>query len=74
MNAPDSALAPTTPRSNPPRPPPPRPATRSAAHSRFVQRVRRRYGDELSRLPPGLPDFATTITALIANSRPTARP
>ena len=36
-----------------------------AAHSRFVQRVRRRYADQLQRLPAGLPDFAT-ITALIA--------
>ena len=38
----------------------------SAAHSRFVQRLRRRYGDLLDRLPPGLPDFAT-ITTLIAS-------
>ncbi len=38
----------------------------SAAHSRFVQRVRRRYGDMLDRLPPGLPDFAA-ITTLIAS-------
>ena len=37
-----------------------------ADHSRFVQRVRRRYADRLERLPPGLPDFAT-ITALIAS-------
>ena len=36
-----------------------------AAHSRFVQRVRRRHADMLHRLPAGLPDFAT-ITALIA--------
>jgi glutamate-ammonia-ligase adenylyltransferase len=36
-----------------------------AAHSRFVQRVRRRYADMLGRLPAGLPDFAT-ITALIS--------
>ena len=36
-----------------------------AAHSRFVQRVRRRHADMLDRLPAGLPDFAT-ITALIA--------
>jgi len=36
-----------------------------AAHSRFVQRVRRRYADMLGRLPAGLPDFAT-ITALVA--------
>jgi len=47
----------------------PAPATTSgsarADHSRFVQRVRRRYGAELHRLPPGLPDVAT-IDALIA--------
>jgi len=36
-----------------------------AGHSRFVQRVRRRHGDMLHRLPPGLPDFAA-VTALIA--------
>jgi glutamate-ammonia-ligase adenylyltransferase len=36
-----------------------------AEHSRYVRRVRRRYGDRLGRLPPGLPDFAT-IAALIA--------
>ena len=29
----------------------------SAAHSRFVQRVRRRYPDELAWLPAGTPDF-----------------
>src|SRR6195952_3364864 len=52
MNAPEPAL----------------PLTRGnalAAHSRFVQRVRRRYADQLARLPAGLPDFAT-ITALVA--------
>ncbi len=38
--------------------------TVSADHSRFVQRVRRRYPDELHRLPPGPPD-AATITALV---------
>jgi len=26
-----------------------------ADHSRFVQRIRRRYADELGLLPPGLP-------------------
>jgi glutamate-ammonia-ligase adenylyltransferase len=36
-----------------------------AAHSRFVQRVRRRYGADLSRLPAGVPDVAS-ITALVA--------
>ncbi len=35
-----------------------------AEHSRYVQRVRRRYAAELSRLPPGLPDRAV-IDALI---------
>ena len=48
---------------------PAQPARRTPAladHSRFVQRVRRRYGGELHRLPQGLPDFAT-VTALIAN-------
>jgi glutamate-ammonia-ligase adenylyltransferase len=35
-----------------------------AEHSRFVQRVRRRYDPELSLLPPGVPD-AATITALV---------
>ena len=32
-----------------------RPGPALAAHSRFVQRVRRRYAGELARLPPGLP-------------------
>jgi [glutamine synthetase] adenylyltransferase / [glutamine synthetase]-adenylyl-L-tyrosine phosphorylase len=36
----------------------------SAGHSRFVQRVRRRYGDQLLLLPPGAPD-AASIAALI---------
>ncbi len=35
-----------------------------AAHSRFVQRVRRRYGEDLGKLAPGLPD-AASIIALI---------
>jgi glutamate-ammonia-ligase adenylyltransferase len=35
-----------------------------AEHSRYVQRVRRRYADELPLLPPGLPDRAV-IGALI---------
>ena len=50
--------------------PPPIAPTQSAraAHSRFVQRVRRRYGDELARLAPGLPDRAA-IEALIASLR-----
>ncbi|NDY91960.1 bifunctional [glutamate--ammonia ligase]-adenylyl-L-tyrosine phosphorylase/[glutamate--ammonia-ligase] adenylyltransferase [Ideonella livida] len=36
-----------------------------ADHSRFVQRVRRRYPAELALLPPGVPD-AAVITALVA--------
>ncbi len=40
-------------------------APRAAAdHSRFVQRIRRRYAAELPLLPTGLPD-TTTITALV---------
>src|ERR1700712_637323 len=60
MNAPEPAL----------------PLTRGnalAAHSRFVQRVRRRYADMLGRLPAGLPEF-TTITALIAALEADGRP
>ena len=44
-----------------------------AAHSRFVQRVRRRYAEMLDRLPPGLPDFAT-ITALVASLEAGGKP
>lgn len=40
------------------------PAVASAAHSRYVQRVRRRYPAERALLPPGVPDGAT-IGALI---------
>ena len=35
-----------------------------AGYSRFVQRVRRRYADDLPRLPSGLPD-AAVIGAVI---------
>jgi glutamate-ammonia-ligase adenylyltransferase len=38
--------------------------TASADHSRYVQRVRRRYSDELPLLPAGVPD-AAAITALV---------
>ena len=31
----------------------------NADHSRFVQRIRRRYADDLGLLPPGLPDGAS---------------
>ena len=37
----------------------------TAAHSRFVQRIRRRYADELLVLPPGLPHL-DGIVALVA--------
>jgi [glutamine synthetase] adenylyltransferase / [glutamine synthetase]-adenylyl-L-tyrosine phosphorylase len=36
----------------------------SASHSRFVQRIRRRYAAELPLLPPGAPD-AAAVTALV---------
>ena len=45
-----------------------------AEHSRYVQRVRRRYAAELALLPPGLPDRAvigTLIDTLLA-TRPLA--
>ena len=35
-----------------------------AAHSRFVQRVRRRYAEQLDFLPAGLPDASAMATAL----------
>ena len=40
------------------------PADRRAEHSRFVQRVRRRYPDELACLPDGAPERATMQTGL----------
>ena len=43
-----------------------------AAHSRFVQRIRRRYGDLLTRLAPGLPDadaMRQTVASLQAGGR-----
>ncbi|MEP7280700.1 MAG: bifunctional [glutamate--ammonia ligase]-adenylyl-L-tyrosine phosphorylase/[glutamate--ammonia-ligase] adenylyltransferase, partial [Rubrivivax sp.] len=40
------------------------PGSADAAYSRFVQRVRRRYGAERALLPPGLPD-AAGIDALV---------
>ena len=46
-----------------------------ADHSRFVQRVRRRYAAELSLLPPGVPDAArigALIDALLDGGRPLA--
>ncbi|WP_439520517.1 bifunctional [glutamate--ammonia ligase]-adenylyl-L-tyrosine phosphorylase/[glutamate--ammonia-ligase] adenylyltransferase [Hydrogenophaga sp.] len=44
--------------------PPLTPADRQADGSRFVQRVRRRYPDELSCLPPGEPVHATLQAGL----------
>ena len=44
--------------------PPATPAV-EAQHSRFVQRVRRRYAAELTLLPPGVPDRAA-LNALFA--------
>ena len=48
-------------------------APAQAAHSRFVQRVRRRYAAELGLLAPGVPD-APTITALVARLQAEGRP
>jgi glutamate-ammonia-ligase adenylyltransferase len=50
----------------------PEPGLPNAAHSRFVQRIRRRYGDELALMAPGLPDAAAmraTVEALQARGR-----
>ncbi|MBY0233892.1 MAG: bifunctional [glutamate--ammonia ligase]-adenylyl-L-tyrosine phosphorylase/[glutamate--ammonia-ligase] adenylyltransferase [Burkholderiaceae bacterium] len=47
----------------------------SAAHSRFVQRVRRRYANELALLPAGQPDraaIATLVETLANQGRPLA--
>jgi glutamate-ammonia-ligase adenylyltransferase len=44
-----------------------------AQHSRFVQRIRRRYGGELDALPPGVPD-AAVITQLVNLLREQGRP
>ena len=43
-------------------------AVAAAAHSRFVQRIRRRYADERALLPAGVPD-AAAVTALVATLR-----
>ena len=48
-------------------------APSDAAHSRFVQRVRRRYTAELALLGPGLPDRAA-IAALVAALQQGGRP
>ena len=44
-----------------------------ADHSRFVQRIRRRYADELSLLSPGAPGF-DDIVALVARLQQGGRP
>src|SRR5512147_1612980 len=44
-----------------------------AEHSRFVQRIRRRYATELPLLPPGLPR-RDTVAALVATLREGGRP
>src|SRR5688500_9027107 len=49
------------------------PPPADAAHSRFVQRVRRRYPVELGLLPSGVPDAAAIdalIDRLLARGRP----
>ena len=48
-------------------------AAARADHSRFVQRIRRRYADELGLLPPGLPRSAV-ISALIQHFVDGGRP
>jgi glutamate-ammonia-ligase adenylyltransferase len=50
-------------------------AAATADHSRFVQRVRRRWPDELTRLAPGVPQRAAIdalIDELLAGGRPLA--
>ncbi|HUG21588.1 bifunctional [glutamate--ammonia ligase]-adenylyl-L-tyrosine phosphorylase/[glutamate--ammonia-ligase] adenylyltransferase [Piscinibacter sp.] len=48
-------------------------APAAADHSRFVQRVRRRYAQELALLPPGLPR-RDDVTALIERLHQAGRP
>ena len=48
-------------------------ATAAATHSRFVQRIRRRYAPEMPLLAPGLPDRAA-ITNLVAQLGRMGRP
>ena len=51
------------------------PTTTPAAHSRYVQRVRRRYADEIARFAQTAPGTPRTpqITALIAHLREQGR-
>ena len=47
----------------------------AACYSRYVQRIRRRYADQMQRLPPGTPVRATmqtTLDALLASGLDTA--
>ena len=53
--------------------PKPDPSGASADHSRFVQRVRRRYAAELPLLPPGLP-AASTLNDLAQQLQAQGRP
>ena len=53
--------------------PKPDPSGASADHSRFVQRVRRRYAAELPLLPPGLP-AASTLNDLAKQLQAQGRP
>lgn len=49
------------------------PCRAEALHSRFVQRIRRRYAEDLPLLPAGVPDRATIlalIESLMARGRP----
>src|SRR5690349_11613924 len=62
---PDIPLLPEVPALEPP--------AATAGHSRFVQRVRRRYADELALLPPGLPR-RDAIVALIERLGRDGRP
>ncbi|HEY4081174.1 MAG TPA: bifunctional [glutamate--ammonia ligase]-adenylyl-L-tyrosine phosphorylase/[glutamate--ammonia-ligase] adenylyltransferase [Burkholderiaceae bacterium] len=51
------------------------PSSAQADHSRFVQRIRRRYAAELTLLPPGLPDRDAVyqlVTTLQSSGRPLA--
>jgi [glutamine synthetase] adenylyltransferase / [glutamine synthetase]-adenylyl-L-tyrosine phosphorylase len=48
-------------------------AAAPAEHSRFVQRIRRRYAQELALLPPGLPR-RDVVTALIERLQQAGRP
>jgi [glutamine synthetase] adenylyltransferase / [glutamine synthetase]-adenylyl-L-tyrosine phosphorylase len=63
----DPGLTPATPQIDPAQVPV------RADHSRFVQRIRRRYAAELERLKPGLPDGAS-IAALIDELMAAGRP